>query len=86
MLLPRIENNDELKKLVKDVRKVRLESGVCPSANEDIDISKLLNEIIESEVFKSDYKDITEYFQKNPISYDVVIEAIRDVSNSHIFD
>ena len=45
----------------------------------------LLNEIIEKEVYKEDYFDITTYFQNHPVSYESAIEAVKTIAESGMF-
>lgn len=85
MLLPMVELNGDFKELVKQVREARSERDICPSAVQGVDIPKVLNEIIEKEVYKEDYFDITTYFQNHPVSYEKAIEAIRTIAESGIF-
>lgn len=47
---------------------------------------KLLREIIEKEVYKEDYSEITTYFQNHPVSYESAIEAVRTVAESGMFE
>ena len=85
MLLPRIELNEQFGELVKQVREVRAEMSICPSAVEGVDIPKLLREIIEKEVYKKDYLEITTYFQNYSVSYKNAIEAVKVIAESGIF-
>ena len=51
--------SDELPKLIPEVRAVHSEMIVCPSAKEGVCVADILREIIKSQVYKSDYEDIT---------------------------
>lgn len=86
MLLPKVDMNEEFKELVCEVRKLRAIKNICPSAAKGVNIPKLLIEIIEKDFFKDDYSEITTYFQRYPIDYEVAIEAIRIIAESGIFD
>ena len=86
MLLPVVELNEEFKVLVKQVREIRAKMSICPSAVQGVDISKLLREIIEKEVYKKDYSEITTYFQHHPVSYESAIETVRAVAESGMFE
>lgn len=86
MLLPKVKLDENFKMLVHQVRIVRAELSICPSAVSGINISDLLEEIIAKEVYKADYQDITTYFQKHPIDYDMAIEAIRKIAASGMFE
>lgn len=86
MLLPRVEFNEEFNTLVKQVREVRAGMSVCPSAKQGVNVPKLLKEIIEKKIYKEDYSEITTYFQKNPVSYESAIEALKIVAESGMFE
>ncbi len=85
MLLPLVELNEEFKALVGQVREVRSNMSVCPSAAHGADVPKLLKEIIEKEFYKEDYSEITTYFQNHPVSYENAIEAVRTIAESGMF-
>lgn len=86
MLLPRVTLDGKFKMLIKEVRELRANLSICPSAAEGISISDLLDEIIEKEVYKKDYIEITSYFQNHPVPYNEIIEALRIISNTKIFE
>lgn len=86
MLLPMVKLNGNFKELAKQVREVRAEMSMCPSAVQGVDIPKLLDEIIEKEVYREDYYDITTYFQNHPVSYENAIEALRIIAESGMFE
>ena len=85
MLSSVVELNDNFKDLVNHVRKTRSQMSVCPSAKEGVNISELLNEIIEKEVFKNDYLEITTYFQNHQVSYETAIDTLRKIAESDVF-
>jgi len=85
MLLPKVALSDEFKELVKQVRTVRAEMSICPSAAEGVDVPALLQEIIDKEVYKEDYASITTYFQRQPLSYEEAIGAVKIIADSGIF-
>lgn len=86
MLLPKVELNENFKALVKQVREVRAGMSVCPSAVQGADVPMLLKEIIEKEIYKEDYAEITTYFQNHPVSYEDAIEAVKVVAESGMFE
>ena len=63
--------SDELQKLIPEVRAVRSEMIVCPSAKEGVCVADVLREIIESQVYKSDYEDITMGLLFVPVGYEL---------------
>ena len=85
MMFSKITLDNEFKRLVSNIRKHRASMAVCPSAQPEINISKLLKEIIEKEVYKADYKEITLYFQNEPLEYDKAISVLTKVINSGVF-
>ena len=81
-LLPLVELDSDFKKLAAEVREMRKASPKCPSAQDDVNIPELLRIIIQKEVYKTDYKEITEKILEERITYEVAIEALKQVSES----
>ena len=54
--------------------------------SEDINIPELLHQIIDKNVYKNDYNDITLKLLSKPVSYEKAIKSIETISNSGIFD
>ena len=81
-LLPLVKLDGDFKKLAAEVREIRKASPKCPSAQDDVNIPELLRIIIQKEVYKTDYKEITEKILAEPITYEVAIEALKQVSDS----
>lgn len=77
---------DEVVKLIPEVRELRSELSICPSAKEDICVTGILNEIIEEQAYKSDYEDITMGLLFVPEKYDTVIQSIRQLADSGIWN
>lgn len=86
MILPKVDLNQEFKELVKQVRQLRAEMSICPSAAEGVDIPRLLNMIVEEEVFKADYAEITTYFQNHSVDYESAIGAVKTIAGSGMFE
>ena len=78
--------NDEVRKLIPEVRKVRAELDICPSAKENVCITNILNEIIEKQVYKKDYKSVTMGLLFIPETYDTVIASIQKLADSGIWN
>ena len=77
---------DELAKLIPEVRAVRSELPICPSAREGVCVTDILNEMIEKQAYKIDYEDITLGLLFVPETYDTVIQSIRKLAESGIWD
>jgi Mg2+/Co2+ transporter CorC len=85
-LLPLVPQNENLKKLVKEVRKERAKNKICLSAQSGVDIPKILNDIVKNEVYKYDYENITTRILEEQIDYDTAIGAVRTIAESDMFD
>ena len=85
-LLPIIPQTAEYKLLVKEVRNIRAQTNICPSAQPGVDVSGMLNFLIENNIYKEDYENITARILEESVPYDVAIEAIRSIAASGIFD
>ena len=86
-LLPLIPISDDLKKLVREVREVRAKNvSICHSAQPGVDVPAVLKKIIEQEVYKSDYENVTSRILEEQISYNVAIEAVRKIAESGVFE
>lgn len=84
-LLPLVPQNEEFKNLVQDVRTVREESPVCPSAKESVDVPSLLKNIIEENAYRPDYNNITEKLLEEDLKYDDVIVALKTITENGMF-
>ena len=85
-LLPIIPQTAEYRLLVKEVRNVRAQTNICPSAQPGVDVPGMLNFLIENNIYKEDYENITARILEESVPYDVAIEAIRSIAASGIFD
>ena len=72
----------ELIKLIPEVRAVRSEIIVCPSAKEDICVTEILQDILEHQVYKKDYDDITKGLLFVPESYENVTRSLKKIIDS----
>ena len=84
-LLPLVPQNEEFKNLVRDVRTVREESPVCPSAKEGVDVPSLLKNIIEENAYRPDYNNVTEKLLEDDLKYDDVIVALKTITENGMF-
>lgn len=85
MMLPKVSLNDDYKDLVSKIRNHRAQMSICPSAQPGIDITNLLEQIIEKEIYKADYREITTYFQDEPLEYDIAISVLTSIAKSGVF-
>ena len=77
---------DEMKRLVPEVRAVRSNLSICPSAMEEVSITNILYEIIDKQVYKMDYENITLGLLFIPVTYQAVIQSIRQLAKSGMWD
>lgn len=76
---------EELTKLIPEVRAVRSELSICPSSKEGVCVTDILNEMMESQVYRKDYEEITLGLLFVPETYDTVIQSIRQLADSGIW-
>lgn len=77
---------DEMKRLVPEVRAVRSNLSICPSAMEEVSVTNILHEIIDKQVYKMDYENITLGLLFIPVTYQAVIQSIRQLAESGMWD
>ena len=86
-LLPVVEINDELDKLIDTVRDDRMLSKNNPSAQLEYSIQDMLREIISSRFYEPDYNNITKKLLYEDVSYDEAIShGIAKIAEMDIFD
>ena len=75
--------NDDFGKLVKEVREVRAKNvSICHSAQPGVDVPGVLKEIIDKEIYRADYENVTSRILEEQIPYDTAIEAVRKIAES----
>lgn len=85
-LLSVVEINDELKKLAASVADERRPHSRSLSVQDGTDIKAVLREIVEQNIYESDYKTITESLLFEPVPYETAIKALNTVLESGLFD
>ena len=79
-------NSPQMDELIDRVRKDRMFSKNNPSAQLQYNIPEMLNEIIDSRFYESDYKNITQRLLYEDIDYDYAIDnGIAIVAKSKAF-
>lgn len=84
-LLPLVKMDENFRKLVSEVREVRKCSNICPSAWDDADVPALLQEIIEQQVYKEDYQNVTAALLREEVGYETAIQAVEQIRKSGMF-
>lgn len=85
-LLSVVEINDELKNLAASVADERRPHSRSLSVQDGTDIKAVLREIVEKNIYESDYKTITESLLFESIPYETAIKALNTVLESGLFD
>ena len=87
-LLSRVRLDDNLRELAKEVRADRKLHERCYSAQDGIDVPKILEEIIDSGIYKDDYETITAamMYKGKYLPYDEAIKALDKIIESNVFD
>lgn len=74
-------NRQEVLRLVPLVRAERqLDTHGCESVKEGININQILNEIVEENVFREDYNEITVQLLYESLPYDQAIQTLREIA------
>lgn len=85
-LLQIVLQTKEFKVFVEEVRGVRAMTNICPSAQPDVNVPEMLNFLIENEVYKEDYENITVRILEEDVTYDVAIETVKKIAASGMFE
>lgn len=85
-LLPLVPQQVEFKILVEEIRNVRKQSNICPSAQDDVNVPELLKEIIQKEVYRQDYQNVTDNLLEEKVDYDMAVQALKQIAQSGMFD
>ena len=84
-ILPKINFDENFYKLIFDVREVRKISPICISSDEKYKITDLLKEIINKDIYKKDYENITEKILEESVDYETSITALKKIIEKDIF-
>ncbi len=77
--------NDGLKQLAKEVFEERKPHEQCRSAKDGIDMNALLQEIINKDIYKKDYEDITSKMLFEDVPYATAIKALQKIVDYKLF-
>lgn len=72
--------------LIKEVRALRAALSICPSAAKGICVNQVLEEIINKDIYKQDYKQITENLLFSPLSYETAISSLQCLIDRQYFE
>ena len=80
-IFPRIVIDDELKRLVEEVRQHRSTLSICPSAQPDVNIYEKIMGFCDDNFFKEDYDNVTSYFISEMIPYKNIINNMKEIAD-----
>lgn len=83
-LLAKVDLQNQ-RELIEDVRCDRRVNKTCLSAQPSISIPEVLCKIVDESYFKDDYEDVTKKLLIENLEYDEAIEAIKKISEMHVF-
>ena len=78
--------DEHFRELVKEVRAVRILTNICPSAQNGVDVTELLNFIVDKEIYKEDYARITSHIIDENVPYEMAVQSVRLIADSGMFD
>ncbi len=85
-LLQLVPQNEEFRELVKEVRKVRAENAsICLSAQSGVDVIEILKNIVDNDIYKADYNELTKDILQEDVAYETAIQAIKEVARLGMF-
>ncbi len=84
-LYPRVNPDENLSSLIKEVREVRSKNKMCLSARDECSINSILEEIVEVDFYKKDYEEITRDLLFEDVSYDLVVENLKKIISMNMF-
>ena len=79
-LLGMVSLDDEMRSLMETVRTQRVGGYGNPSADDGVNLSAVLEEIVVKESYKSDYERITMPLLYEDVAYDEAVTALREIA------
>lgn len=77
--------SDSFPDLIREVRMRRALLSICPSAGRDIDMNRILEEIIKKEVYQKDYETITENLLFRSLPYEEAAASLQKIIDGRYF-
>lgn len=80
-IFPKITFDDDFIKLVKEVKAHRASMSICPSAQDGINISELIQKYCSEDYYKKDFEIISETLINEDVSYSEVLGTIKIIAS-----
>ena len=84
-LLPLVKLDNLFAELIREVREQRKASSICVSAKDGINISEVLKEIVDKNVYKDDYQNLTEKLLLEKVPYEVALQTLQEILDRKLF-
>ena len=75
-----VQRKSEIMKLVEIVREYRSKLPMCPSANENADIKKIIAEFINNDFYEKDYNTLTKVLITDDVTYEDTISVLKEIA------
>lgn len=85
-LLAKVNLDENLKELIKEVRADRKPHALCYSAQDGANVSQMLSDMVKSDIYKEDYETITKVMMFKYVPYEEAIKALETIIESGVFD
>ena len=85
-ILPLVPQTEAFQELVREVRRVRAKTTICPSAQSGVNVPEILKHLTDSGVYQEDYETVTSRNLAEDVPYETAIEAVRAIALSGIFE
>ena len=79
-----INIDESLRELLNQVREDRRNHPACHSAQDGVDLRKLLQEVIDRKAYEADYKNITSALLFEDVSYEKAVSSLQAVIDSEL--
>lgn len=79
-LTGKIDVENALVNLYDEIREHRQKMRNCPSSEDGVNISELINAFCDDDFFKNDYQEITNYFSDDYVAYEDTIAQMRKLA------
>ena len=75
-----------MKKFVEEIRQIRKKNKNCVTAQDGVDINKILKDIIDTKYYKNDFNKVTSLLLTRPVSYNEAILSIYKIIDCKVFE